>query len=543
MLVAVSIILLFLISLFIIVNTKLEPVLRSRLNTLIITGSDSLYNYKLATLETDVFGGNVEVSGLQIFIDSSRYKALQQKNMLPALTMQLDMQHGHIRGIGIISLLFGKRIRVEEILTKEAQIKLSRHPHKRDTLRREREPLWKMMQPKINSISIRNIKFEGIKVVYSHADTTEAVHLQFGRCNALLHNIEVDSTSAADTSRIGFMKTLNFNFYDLGFLTMDSVYKMHAAQFSYSSEKREVALDSFHMEPTLAKEAYINRDSLQRTLYNVLFDKVKISNIRIDRFIRYDVIEADSISIHNPSVSIYLDRTLPPSYQSKIGKYPHQEILNTGSILHIKGCSLDNLELEYTEKNSRTQGVGTIKLDKINVQISNITNDPELIHNNPYCIAKAKGTIFGTSPIEASFRFYMDSTNGRFDVEGSMSNITAAQVNTISLPLADIEVQSLNVRQLLFHVKGEDFTAKSTVRFLYTNASFVFRKTDEETGVTKRRKFITKLVKKITYPQNPGPDGRERTGKEEEVARLTTESFFGLIWKSIFAGVQSVMLK
>jgi hypothetical protein len=47
----------------------------------------------------------------------------------------------------------------------------------------------------------------------------------------------------------------------------------------------------------------------------------------------------------------------------------------------------------------------------------------------------------------------------------------------------------------------------------------------------------------VIWPDNPGNDGIERTAQNTRVARLTTQSFFGLIWKTIFAGMQDVMMK
>ena len=74
--------------------------------------------------------------------------------------------------------------------------------------------------------------------------------------------------------------------------------------------------------------------------------------------------------------------------------------------------------------------------------------------------------------------------------------------------------------------------------------SLTFRKMDEETGVVKTQKFLTKLVNKfIMHPSNPGPDGLERTASQHKVLRLTTQSFFALLWKAIFAGMQDIMLK
>src|SRR5438067_6593199 len=107
-----------------------EPILRDRLHTLIIQGSDSLYTYSLGRLKANFFGGNVEVENLQINIDSNRYEYLREKNSLPSLTMQLSLRRGYVKGVGIISLLFGRKVVVSEIMSKDANIKLTRHIRK-----------------------------------------------------------------------------------------------------------------------------------------------------------------------------------------------------------------------------------------------------------------------------------------------------------------------------------------------------------------------------------------------------------------------------
>ena len=49
-------------AIFVLANYYVEPVLRKRLHTLIIEGSDSLYTYKLGSLRTNIFGGNIEMA-------------------------------------------------------------------------------------------------------------------------------------------------------------------------------------------------------------------------------------------------------------------------------------------------------------------------------------------------------------------------------------------------------------------------------------------------------------------------------------------------
>jgi hypothetical protein len=78
----------------------------------------------------------------------------------------------------------------------------------------------------------------------------------------------------------------------------------------------------------------------------------------------------------------------------------------------------------------------------------------------------------------------------------------------------------------------------------YDGLSLVMRKTDEETGQVKTKKFLTKLINRfMIWPDNPGPDGRERAATNRQVSRLTTQSFFGFLWKTIFAGMQDIMMR
>ncbi|HEU4904328.1 MAG TPA: hypothetical protein VFT06_16090, partial [Flavisolibacter sp.] len=151
-----------------------------------------------------------------------------------------------------------------------------------------------------------------------------------------------------------------------------------------------------------------------------------------------------------------------------------------------------------------------------------------------------EGKIIG-SPIKASFRFYLDSAEGRFDVKGHIGPVNAAQINPIATRLANIVVPTVQISSLDFFVRGEDYEATSDVQMQYSNLSLIFRKRDEETGANKTRKFLTKILNR--YAINPSNNGSGVRAEDVRVARLTTQSFFGIIWKAVFEGMQRIMLK
>lgn len=531
------------ITLLVFVNRFIEPILKDRIHTLIIQGSDSLYTYTLGKLSANFYGGNVEVENLQIKVDSNRYEFLRRRNALPSLTMQLSLQRGRIKGVGIIDLLFRKKIRVEEIMSKQADIILSRHIRPRN-IAAEKVPVWKAIQPKITSIYVDKIKLNGIKLIYRNADTSESVKLQFSRCDAEFNDILIDSAAAADTTRIGFTKEISMKFDDLKYHTSDSAYKMKAKEITYSSKKRVLEVDSFELQPTLDKEDFYSAANRQTSLYNIAVTSVRFVNTRLDHFIHNNIIDADSVVFEKPEVKIYDDKTLPPDFESKIGKFPHQQLLKAGTTIIVNNISFKDASVALTEKDAKTNQEGTLSLNHLSFNANNVTNDSLLIRKNNVCSANFSGIIFNNSSVVLNLKLYLDSTNGKFDASGFVKNISASQLNQLAVPLANVQINSCNIRDLEFNLSGEDFEATANVRMRYNNLSITLKKIDEETGETKTKKFLTKFLNRfVIWSDNPGPDGVERVSQNARVARLTTESFFGLIWKTIFAGMQNVMMK
>ena len=539
-LILLSILLLFIAAVVVAANMYVEPVLRKRLHTLIVEGSDSLYNYHLGSLDADFFGGNAEVSNLQILVDSNRYYQLKKQNTLPPLVMQLDMSHAHIRGLSIFSLLFGKKIKIDEIFSKEADIRLIRYAKNKDTATvKDKQPLWKAIQPKIKDIVVHQIRLEGIKLLYKNAEASDA-KLQFDRCDALFKNIRIDSAVVQDTSRLGYIENFSFKLNDLKFRTSDSTYKMKAEWITYNSAQRLLQIDSFKLQPTLKEDE--RNDTLRKSWYTIMLDKVSFLGLRLDRYLRLDRAEADSVVFQNLVLSIFQDRKGLKNYASKIGHYPHQLLMKVGAVIDIKKIITRKMQVQFTERHETTREEATIQLNDINLTVDNIVNDSVLIKKNAVSTAQAEGKIIG-SPIKALFRFYLDSAEGRFDMSGHIGSVTAAQINPIAMALSNIVVPSVQITSIDFFVKGEDFNATASVQMLYNNLSLVLRKRNEETGTNSTRKFLTKILNRFAlYSSNPN-SGTIRKAEGVKVARLTTQSFFGIIWKAVFAGMQRIMLK
>ena len=519
------------------------PLLKKRLHTLIVQGSDSLYIYTLGSLDASLLAGQITIQNLTIVADSARYNALEKASALPPLTLQLNMVRGEIDGVSMLPLLFNRTISIKSISTNAANVRLFRHFVKSKMVDRKRIPLWKSIQPSIKSISIQTINLKGIKLLYRYADTTTDIKLQFDTCNAVFNRMLIDSAAATDPTRVGFSEEVTFRFSDLKFRSADSSSKLKAESIAYSSKTRRAEIKGFKLQPTLEeKQAFYSFFKSSQDMNVIQFERAALTNFGLNRFINDNMISADSLLLQSPEIDIYVDKTFPKGFINKIGTYPHQRLLNAAMQMAVKHVIVKAANISYTEKAARSKQEGTLTLTDIEMNIKNVTNLPGFIKQNNQCDARISGTILGKSAIAARFIFHLDSTNGSFLASGKITNVEAVQLNRLAVPLANVRLESFNLRALDYSFQGNDDGTTGTVGLLYDKLFLTIRKTDQQTGITKTKTFLTKIVNKYTLqPANPAPGKNVRTAKLRQL-RLTSQGFFGLIWKSVFGGMQSIML-
>ncbi len=197
----------------------------------------------------------------------------------------------------------------------------------------------------------------------------------------------------------------------------------------------------------------------------------------------------------------------------------------------------------YTERSDVTLQEGTFTIKDVNILISNVTNDSAQIKRNSKCIAVMDGIILGKSPLNVTYTFHLDSTKGEFETKGVIRDVAASQLNGLAVPMANVRLESFNMHELYFYIKGDDLSTSGNISMLYDNLVVTFLKRDSETGKTSEKGFLTKIVNKYTIKSgNPTAGTVARTANGVQRARILNQSFFGFIWNTIFNGMQNIIL-
>ncbi|MES1216402.1 MAG: hypothetical protein ABUT20_12875 [Bacteroidota bacterium] len=527
------------------IDRYLEPIIHERLEKLIVAGSDSLYNFQVEKISVSFWRSAVDVKNLVIQVDSAHYAQREKRSDLPALTFEINLKNGSIGGIGLLPILFDKKINIESIISKNADITFSRHFRKSDKKDKEvNDPLWKLIRPDIKSISISKIILDDININYTNADSAKAFKWKFEHCSTIIDNTKVDSASSADKSRILFSKNVSIQFNDIKLNTVDGLYAVEAKKLWYSSAAKNVEVDSFKFHPILGQQAFYKKVGIDKDRFNLDFPGIRLVNFQLPQWINSDILEVDTIDLEKPQINVYKDRTATPDQRGKLGKYPHQLLQKLPFVLNIKQLHLSDAEVTYTEKSSKSAMEGKLIFQKLHGTVKNVTNDLDEIKKNRDCVADITGLFMQRSQLHAVFKFHLDeAATGGFEVSADIAKLDAAQLNPITVPLAQASIKSLEISELHYYIKGNEKSGNGYLSMLYKNLAIDLTKKDDDDGKVKKRKLLSFLVNNLVVYQDNPMNGKERKAVNIQTIRDPQKSFFNLIWKTMFNSFKEITIR
>jgi len=526
------------------INRYLERVIYERLEKLIVSGSDSLYHFKLDHMTVSFWNNSVTVKNLHIGIDSAHYTEREKYSNLPALTFEINLSSGSVRGIELLPLLYARKINIESIVSKKADVSFSRHFRRSDnTIDTGNVPLWKLLQPEIKSISINKIVLDDLSINYTNADSAKAFKWKFEHCSSIIDNTMIDSVSVGDKDRILFSKNVSIQFTDVKLQTSDGLYAIETTKLWYSSAAKNVEFENFALHPVKTKTFY-NDVGYDKDRFNLFFPRIRMVDFHLPQWINDNVLSIDTVHLVDAQVNVYKDRTVKADTRKKLGNYPHQLLHKLPFTINIKQIQVVAAQLTYIEKNRESKLEGKLVFQKLNGSIKNVTNDITLIKKNPNCLVDMKSILMQASPLHALFTLHLDeAVSGGFEVRTDIAKLEASHLNAITVPLSQTSIKSLDISELHFYMKGNEQSGTGNLTLLYKNLEIDLKKKDEENGKMKNRKFLSFLVNKlVVYRENP-MRGKERKAVAIQTIRNPQKSFFNLIWKTLYNSFKEVTIR
>ncbi len=322
------------------------------------------------------------------------------------------------------------------------------------------------------------------------------------------------------------------------FITEDKLYAISVQGISIDRQKNLVSIEKFGVKPTISETQFVSRAKKQTDYYTIEINHIKLAGIDFSKLLSQSMLDMQQANL-KVNLNVFTDRTLPINTASKVGKYPQQLLLKLKIPIYIKKVVLENSFISYRERALESKQIGDVRFTNVNASIDNVTNIPAYIHTNPVCVINAKGLLLNKATASTQWKLLLNTTDGTFDVKGEIKKMDAAILNSIGMPLGMTSVSG-DINGLTFSMTGNNYKTKGSLEFLYSNFKLASYKMDEKGDTLKNKKMETWFGNALIIDNNPA-NGKTRTA-DISADRELNKSFFNLVWKSIFGGIQKTIL-
>jgi len=138
------------------------------------------------------------------------------------------------------------------------------------------------------------------------------------------------------------------------FETKNKLYTISIQGIKFDKAHSLATIQRIALKPILSKEAFGNQVKKQTDYYDLELKNIQLNGIDFEA-----LLNSSTLNIQQAKTSIdlrvYNDRLLDVNNESKVGNYPHQQILKLKMPFYIKQFIIDNSYVSYTERAFQTK--------------------------------------------------------------------------------------------------------------------------------------------------------------------------------------------
>lgn len=514
--------------------------LHKKVPELVFLESDSLYRIVYDAVDVDEVDGEIMIKNLQLIPDSTYKKPTD--STLPRNLLRVTVPEVFITGVQTDAAVLDKEIIASKVKLTSPVVTMynnkygAKNNDNRNDTTATTDKIYKILLRGLQKIKVDTILITDADYHICHWPNGDTV-FSGSKINAQLHHINISDSTSTDTSRVLFAKNASLDVSDIVIRPQRGLYQYSFSDIKLLSGERSFAVEKLHITPLLGEAAFMKAakwqtDRLDFDLYNLRLKHVNVQEILNGNLI------ANELNIKNAQLKIFRDKSYPFKKVSKVGHYPHQELLKIPIDVALKKVIVQSGHIEYKEKNPQTEKSGIVVFDNVSASLLNVSNMKD---NSGIMTVNFNTRFLDKVPLSATLKFYMKNKNGRFTVNGSMKTTDATIFNPLSKPMALVEINSGTIQSLDFNFICDDYKAKGIIQLLYNDLKIKILKQEEPgTSAYKSKKLFSFVANSMIPDANPLKNKPVRIVTVNR-ARDTQRSMFNLIWKAIFEGAQKTV--
>lgn len=523
------------------IAAKWKPFLTDKIKTGIYEASDHLYNIDFTDLNLNVLTGTVGLDSVRLYPDTSVFHALRKKDVAPVHLFEIKLAKLKLTRISILEAYFKKRINMNAIVLDKPSINMLRFNVKAqpDTTKTATN-LYQKISKSLESVHIRSIKVLNADFDYIRGETGTVLNA-VKKLNVSVTDVLIDSVSQHDKERFYYSKDVAFELIGYESVSKDKMYTIKVDTLSGFANAGDIRMKGFQMIPMYPDLQFSRKYKTQRDRYDLKFPTIAFSGLDLERFNVEGRLYAEALTIASAKVKIFMNRELPPSKENKSRNFPHIALQRVELPLIIDTVNLKNVDVAYTEYNPIAQERGTVNIDNLTGTIKNVTNDSLQKSRNAFMAADLKARIIKAADLDAHLRFNLNARDGAFTFRGNIGAMNMPALNPLASALGLVKIETGNIQKVEFDIKGNAVGSTGSLKMQYNNLKVQLLKEGEDGEAPKKKGLLSFLANKLVIKDSNPEKGEALRVAPVQFTRSPSQSFFSLLWKSVFSGIRETV--
>jgi len=502
--------------------------------------TDGLYQLKIGTLYYGLLQGNIYIRNLSLIPDTAVYNILNGDSA-PSLLLSLHVDQLTVKNLQLRKAIFHKRIEVDQIEVSAPDLKLWRKRISiKDTTGNEPDTAQSIPLPggwdylSAGKISLRNGNF-----TFTDQTWDSVKEYTIPSVDITISNLWVDSTWRTDP-RIYNTDDIAVILREIRQETGNGMYAIHIGEMGFSTGRRLIYINRFHLEPMYDRTAFSRKLGYQTDRMDICIATITLSAVDWRELLLRRRVIAEKLLIDSLVLDDYRDKRVPmrPGFKPLM---PQQLLRDLKTYIRIDSLELVNGKATYSEQVANEPG--TLFFDRMSGILTGLTNDSAWLADKQISPLKAKAYLQGTGKLQATINFIFGDPMNRFSIPyATLTSFELPQVNTMLSKLLPAEIESGFVSKLVIHgIRFNNSFSRGSLTLYYDNLSFKMFDEKNTTWSGIKTGLINWVAKDILVAKcNPGPNGKLNSGTVY-FQRDQHKSIINFIWKSVLSGLKSNM--
>jgi hypothetical protein len=400
--------------------------------------------------------------------------------------------------------------------------------------------LYNKIKQGLNKISINNIQAKDASLNLQKREGFKTTISEYNRIFASISGLLIDSLHQ-DDSRLLNADDVYVNIKNYGFNFSDSLYHLNIKDLGFSTGRKSIFAKGIDLNPNYGRQEYADLKQKEINLNYLKSNEIEAKNVDFQRLFDNREFIAGKIDLDKIQFHAYKYKQYPLDSVRKVA-LPLEYLWKAKNLIKVDTLKITNSYIGHDILGKNAREDGFLDFTRVNIEMLNLTNDPEAIKNEEETRIKASAYLMDEALLTTSFHFPIASKYGEYIYGGHLDTFEMSSINPLLENLLFVTIQDGTINGLDFNVVANEDYSTGRLTMLYDDLKLgLLSKKKSDSLVVERRGLFSMVANSIVRDKNPR---RKAIGPKKGrvyFERNPYRSVFNYWTFSLLSGMQSTL--